>query len=89
MGVDTVAVHDANRIFTCVNALAGVPHPEKLPELLAALKAEAEAAKRCSDGPSQYEDGELEQIHHTLKNRLLDASIRRARAFRAMMGETI
>ena len=30
---------DWDRIAACVNAMAGVPHPEKLPELLAACKA--------------------------------------------------
>jgi len=76
------------RVVACVNALAGVPHPERLPGLLAALKAESDAMKRCDEGPSAFAEGEDERLHHVLRNRLLDATIVRVRAYRAMMGET-
>ena len=68
------------------NALAGVPHPERLPELLAAMREEADAMKRCDEGPPAFAEGEDERLHHTLKNRLLDATIVRIQAYRALMG---
>lgn len=73
--------------IACVNALAGVPHPERLPGLLVALKAEADAMKRCDEGPSAFAEGTDERLYHVLRNRLLDATIVRVRAYRAMMGE--
>lgn len=35
------------RIASCVNALAGIPHPEHLPEMLAAVRAGKAAGQKA------------------------------------------
>ena len=76
---------DLDRAVSCVNALAGVPVPEELPELMLALRAlfAAEDKYDAMDKGS----ADMEDILD-LTARIGAAGARVRSAFNAMMGET-
>lgn len=74
------------RIVTCVNACAGIPHPERLPELV-------EAVRELNDATEEY-DGIASSARAPSSDfarcfaRIGAAQVGLRQAFRAVMGES-